>query len=337
MSGGKIALLVDRSMVIVKGPDAKTFLQGLLTNVIEPISREGLLLQRSTFAGLLSPQGKILFDFFVTCSGEDEYILDVARAQSAELVKRLAMYKLRAKIEILDASESWQVYGRFGDTSSGLSFTMWRENSDPRRSAMGSRILWSGTELRDHASEIEYIYGNTERLNFATPVQFVRSYTDRYSTELPAEVPVDDYHAHRIALGVPEGGKDYDFGDAYPHEANFDLFNGVSFTKGCYVGQEVVARMQNKTVVRKRVVKVQGSGPLTCSAEILLGEAPIGKIGSKDGIHGLAMLRLDRAIEAFDKGIALMAGGVAITADPTALDRYRTSINARPAAPGLSS
>ena len=56
----------------------------------------------------------------------------------------------------------------------------------------------------------------------------------------------EDYHAHRIALGVPEGGKDYVLGDTFPHEADMDQLNGVSFSKGCFVGQEVVSRMQNR-------------------------------------------------------------------------------------------
>ncbi len=78
----------------------------------------------------------------------------------------------------------------------------------------------------------------------------------------------EDYHAHRIALGVPEGGKDYAFGDAFPHEADFDQLAGVSFTKGCFVGQEVVSRMQNRATVRKRIVPVTGEAPLTPGAEV---------------------------------------------------------------------
>jgi tRNA-modifying protein YgfZ len=144
-----------------------------------------------------------------------------------------------------------------------------------------------------------------------------------------------DYHAHRIAVGVPEGGEDYDFGDAYPHEADFDLFNGVSFTKGCYVGQEVVARMQNKTVARKRVAKVTGAGRLETGQNVMFGDVPIGKVGSVFGVNALAMLRLDRAIEALEKGILLTAGGVALVADEAALDRYRASTAARPSAPGF--
>ena len=84
--------------------------------------------------------------------------------------------------------------------------------------------------------------------------------------------------------GIAEGGRDYPLGDTFPHEANYDRDAGVSFTKGCFVGQEVVARMQNKTVVRKRVVAITGTAPLTAGAEVLIGgTAAIGTIGSVDG------------------------------------------------------
>ena len=84
--------------------------------------------------------------------------------------------------------------------------------------------------------------------------------------------PPADYHAHRIALGVPEGGKDYRLRRAFPHEANLDQLNGVSFTKGCFVGQEVVSRMQHRGAARKRVVVVEGDAPLPTGAEITAGQ-----------------------------------------------------------------
>jgi folate-binding protein YgfZ len=130
-------------------------------------------------------------------------------------------------------------------------------------------------------------------------------------------------------LGVPEGGKDYAFGDAYPHEADFDIHNGVSFTKGCYVGQEVVSRMQNKSVVRKRVVKISGNGPLTAGTDILLGDVPIGRVATTDGENALAMLRLDRALEAEPKSLTLTTAGIRVTPDPEATARYRDSAAAK--------
>jgi folate-binding protein YgfZ len=126
-------------------------------------------------------------------------------------------------------------------------------------------------------------------------------------------VDAASYHAHRIALGVPEAGKDYPLGDTFPHEANLDALGSVSFTKGCFVGQEVVSRMQHRGTARKRIVIVEGDGPLEHGSEILAGPAAIGTIGSVAGGQGLALLRLDRAQEAVAKGEPLTAGGARIT------------------------
>jgi tRNA-modifying protein YgfZ len=311
MRAEKIAKLPDRGVVQVTGADAAKLLQGLITNDIANLETQPddiAFAAACAHTGLLSPQGKILFDFFCVRT-LDGFVLDAARDKAADLAKRLTMYKLRASAEIAVVSEDYLVLALWGPQACSSGPTKGTVAfRDPRHVEMGTRILAEARFATDIASA-------TNGFNVGSEV----------------------YHAHRIALGVPEGGKDYDFGDAYPHEANFDLLHGASFTKGCYVGQEVVARMQNKTVVRKRIVKVSSAAALTSGAEILFSEAPIGKIGSTDGRHGLAMLRLDRAIEALDKGTALTANGIPITADTLALDRYRASLAARPAAPGFSS
>lgn len=123
----------------------------------------------------------------------------------------------------------------------------------------------------------------------------------------------DAYHAHRIGLGVPEAGKDFAIGETFPHEADLDLLHGVSFEKGCFIGQEVVARMKHRGSVRKRVVPVEAAAPLRSGAAILVGDAEIGRIGSVAGAHGLALVRLDRAAEASAKGQKLLADGIAVT------------------------
>jgi folate-binding protein YgfZ len=122
-----------------------------------------------------------------------------------------------------------------------------------------------------------------------------------------------NYHAFRIGLGVPEGGKDYAFGDAFPHEALFDQLHGVDFAKGCFVGQEVVSRMEHRGTARKRVVPVEGAGPLPApGTSIEAAGAAIGTLGSVAGRSGLALIRLDRAEDALARGESLAAGGVAI-------------------------
>ena len=285
MSTAKIAILLDRGVVSVAGPDAAKFLQGLISNDLETtetLTATGR--HRAIHAGLLSPQGKILFDFFVA-KAADGFVLDVANDKLADLIKRLSMYKLRANVTISDASADHKCLALWGKDACSSGETIGTVAfDDPRLPAMGLRIL---AEAR-----------------FATDIT---------SATNGSKVAEADYHAHRIGLGVPEGGKDYDFGDAYPHEANFDLLNGVSFSKGCYVGQEIVARMQHKTAIKKRVVPVESSAALPHDRpDIVAGEVVIGKLGSVQGKHGLAMLRLDRAAEFSAQGQAMTADGVSI-------------------------
>ena len=304
----KIAHVSDRGVISVAGPDAAKLLQGLITNDIAAFDGKiGAGWTEAIDAGLLSPQGKILFEFLIA-NAPGTFLLDVAHDRVSDLIKRLTMYKLRADVSISDVTANYKLLALWGPDSCSSGETIGTVSFiDPRSPGLGRRI-WA--EAR-----------------FATDIA---SATNGF------RVSEQDYHAHRIALGIPEGGKDYDFGDAYPHEADFDLFNGVSFTKGCYVGQEVVSRMQNKSVIRKRVVKVTGATPLTNSSDVVLGNVAIGRIGSTAGVHALAMLRLDRMVEAIEKGIPLSAGGISLIVDPEALSHYRSSVTAHAAKPGFA-
>jgi tRNA-modifying protein YgfZ len=277
-TGARIALFADRGVVRVAGEDASKLLQGVITSDMDLLSA-----QPAIHAALLTPQGKILFDFFVVKMPEG-FLLETVADKAAELAKRLTMYKLRAKAEIQDRSVAYRVFAGWGADHSragevGETYIF----PDPRLAELG----WRGVTSARLVSWIAATLGGVE----ATP---------------------EEYHAHRIGLGVPEGGKDYAFGDAFPHEADLDQLNGVSFTKGCFVGQEVVSRMQNRASVRKRIVPVAGELPLTRGAEIRAGDAVIGTVGSVAGTRALAIVRIDRAAEAVAKGEALTAGGVAI-------------------------
>ena len=109
----------------------------------------------------------------------------------------------------------------------------------------------------------------------------------------------------RICAGVPKGGVDFAYGDAFPHDANFDLLNGVDFEKGCYVGQEVVSRMKHRGTARKRVARVKVLGePPAPGTPVLDRELAVGTLGSSLGREALAMLRLDRVEEARAAGAA---------------------------------
>jgi tRNA-modifying protein YgfZ len=272
MSQCNAALLSDRAVVRVSGAAARGFLQGLITNDIDKAKPGGAI-----HAGLLTPQGKILFEFFVVPAA-DGFLLDVAKAKAGELTQRLGFYKLRAQIEIAEdrsfaVAAVWGAQPRLHDGAIAY--------ADPRFAALGQRIL---------------LPANADARNLGCTL----------ATE-------DEYHAHRIALDVPEGGRDYAFGDAFPHEAMFDRLAGVDFDKGCFVGQEVVSRMEHRGTARKRIVGVEGEGPLPApGTEITAGGAPIGRLGSVSGSSGLALLRLDRAEEAKATGSPLRAGEVTV-------------------------
>ena len=264
------SLLEGRAVLCVRGPEAGKFLQGLITNDIG--KAQGA---KAIHAGLLSPQGKVLFDFFVVADG-DGFLLDVAQAQADELSKRLGFYRLRAQVEIeaepgIGVAAAWGGAPRPAQT--GIVYT------DPRLAELGHRmIVPKAAVIADFGC---------------------------------AGAPEDEYHALRIKLGVPEGGRDYAFGDVFPHEALFDQLNGVDFAKGCYVGQEVVSRMEHRGTARKRIVPVEGEAELPASGtSIEAGAATIGTLGSVSGKAGLALIRLDRAEQALAGGKELTAGGV---------------------------
>jgi folate-binding protein YgfZ len=277
----KIAPLPDRGVVAVDGPDALTLLQGLLTNDIRRLDTAPAL-----FAGLLSPQGKILFDFFIVRTPEG-VLLDVARDRAVDLVKRLSLYKLRAAVTIKDVSADHDVMAIFGGSqtmSVGLVY------DDPRLAALGARAIVAKTE---HAA---------------------------------CTATAADYHDFRIGVGVPEGGRDYPFGDAFPHEALFDQLDGVSFTKGCYVGQEIVSRMEHRGTARRRIVPVAGTaGKLVEGQPVLGGDVEIGRIGSVAGGRALAMIRLDRAQEFGEKSVPLRAGDSTLVVDIPAWAHFNTA------------
>ncbi|HVK80690.1 MAG TPA: folate-binding protein [Verrucomicrobiae bacterium] len=269
----RIARLPERSTVAVEGPDAHKFLQDLITNDLDLLKS-----QSAVHAGLLSPQGKVLFEFIVVQT-ERGFVLDTVRARAKDLVKRLTLYKLRAKIEISDRSEDQDVYAAWGEGAANVAPNAY---VDPRLPELGVRIV----RVKDAA------IADTE--------------------------DVAAYDAHRIALGVPEADKDYALGDTFPHEACLDILHGVAFDKGCFVGQEVVSRMQHRGTARKRFVIVTGAAALPpAKTEITAGEEParavIGVMGSSAGTSGLALVRLDRAAEMLAKGQKIKVGDVEVT------------------------
>jgi tRNA-modifying protein YgfZ len=259
---GQTVFLTDRGVARVEGPDAASFLQGLLTNDVEKLG-DG----QSRYAALLSPQGKILFDFLVFRESAESFLIDVPADRIADLVKRLGFYKLRAQVTVADASAGLAVVA----SPKG-------EPADPRAPGLGARRIVA----RDRAPP-------------------------------PDPEGRAAYEARRIALGVPQGGFDFAYGDAFPHDANMDLLNGVDFAKGCYVGQEVVSRMKHRGTSRKRIARVTLDGPAPPpGAPVLDGELAVGALGTAAGSEALALLRLDRVEEANAAGRPLTVTGVRV-------------------------
>jgi tRNA-modifying protein YgfZ len=275
----KAALLPDRGVIKVVGDEARNFLHGLVSaDVLE------LKPGAARFCALLTPQGKIVADFFVTEAPPAQgggFFLDVARSLAPAAVAKLNLYRLRARLIIEDLSEILGVLAAWGGEAKpayGLGY------ADPRLSALGLRVM-----VAPHLAAAA-------------------------AADLGAEfVDAGAYEAHRIALGVPRGGIDFRYGDAFPHEADMDQLHGIDFAKGCYVGQEVVSRMEHRGNARTRAVPVryEGAAPAAGSA-VTAGERQLGTMGSTAGGHGLALLRLDRVADALSSGQQLLAGGAPI-------------------------
>ena len=275
----KAALLPDRGVVKVAGAEARTFLNGLLTTDVTKVTPE-----QARFGALLTPQGKIIVDCIVAeapAADGGGFFLDCPRALAPGLVEKLNFYKLRAKVICEDLSEVlgvMAVWDGTGATEYGLIY------SDPRLPALGQRVM-----LPPHLAK-------------------------ETAADLGAEVfEAQAYEAHRIAQGVPRGGVDFIYGDAFPHETDMDQLEGVDFDKGCYVGQEVVSRMEHRGTARNRVVPIDASNfAPDAGVPVMAGDRQVGITGSHAGNRGLAMLRLDRVADARAAGTPLTAGGVAI-------------------------
>jgi len=273
------ALLPDRGVLKVAGEDARKFLNGLLTTDIADVTPG-----RAAFAALLTPQGKIMVDMIVTEAPAEDgggFFLDCPRALSGTLTDRLNFYKLRAKLRIEDLSEVLGVMAIWDgarETEYGLCY------ADPRLPALGSRCILPPHLAEEAAADLG-----------ATPVE------------------AKEYEAHRIALGAPRGGLDFQYNDAFPHEADMDQLNGIDFDKGCYVGQEVVSRVEHRGTARKRVVPVTFAdfGP-EAGVPVWVGEASAGVMGSSANGRGLAMLHLSRIGDALAAGTPIMSGGIAL-------------------------
>ena len=232
------------------------------------------------FGALLTPQGKITADFLITEAPAGHgggFLIDCPRALAQGLAAKLGFYKLRAKVTVENLSDSLGV------------LAVWDGEPAVKPDLAFCRPAQSGTRLADPGAR-----GTGAKA------------ADLIGAEL---VDSAAYEAHRIASGVPRGGLDFMYGDAFPHETNMDRLHGVDFDKGCYVGQEVVSRMQHRGTARTRTVRVvlEDFSPEP-GTPILAGDKSVGTMGSTAGHNGLALIRIDRAADALDGGIAADVG-----------------------------
>ncbi len=252
------AFLNDRAVLAISGPDARSFLQGLVTNNIAG----GLAPGTGLYTALLSPQGKILFDFLVT-EGDGALLLDVAAPAAELLLRKLKMYRLRARVEI-EARPQLGVYVNLSGHPD-IRPTPYADRAitfpDPRHPGLGLRSIGA------HA-------------------------------EMPANLPGPAaYHQERLRLCIPEGS---DFGTEkiFALDAGLEELHGVSFTKGCYIGQELTSRMKHRATARKRILHVAAQTDLPPPGTSLRrADTEIGELISAQGSQGFALVRLDRLEE----------------------------------------
>jgi folate-binding protein YgfZ len=249
MSMSNAALLEDRAILAASGTEARGFLNGLITNDIEKVSPANAI-----YAALLTPQGKILFDFLIV-EGDGALLIDCAAVSRDALAKRLTMYRLRAKVTIEPRDQLAVLVGLTGRPAlRGITF------DDPRHPGLGTRSIGARAEM-------------------------------------PNDVGTSaDYHKHRLELGVPEAS---DFGSdkMFALDGNLDELHAVSFEKGCYVGQELTARMKHRGTARKRLMPVYADTALPRSGTLKAGSRDIGEIATAYGKRGFASIRLDRLEE----------------------------------------
>ena len=277
-------VLEGRAILAIAGPERRAFLQGLVSNDVEKIAPD-----RAIYAALLTAQGRFLHDFTIAEIGE-ALMIDAEAARLDDLKRRLMLYRLRAKVRIEPAADH-AVVALFGDgalaalglparagaarvLASGIVFV------DPRTPELGARAIVPRAEIEQ------------ARAGFA-PADMAR------------------YDALRVSLGVPDGSRDMPIEKALVLEYGFEALNGVDWNKGCYIGQELTARMKHRALVRKRLVPVRIQGATPSPGSVIMQDGQeAGEMRGASGGVGLALLKIE-AIER--SGAVLTADGASLS------------------------
>ncbi|MBV1900312.1 MAG: hypothetical protein KUG56_01435 [Kordiimonadaceae bacterium] len=256
----QILALQNRAVIRLSGADSIKLLQGLVTNDVAKVGSD-----TAVYAGMLTPQGKFLFDMIIVADGDD-LLLDVEASSKPNLIRKLTLYKLRADVTITDEDTTvWALFN--GTAEQGIAY------KDPRHKALQQRVI---------------------------------------ATENPCPAAQDlqheTYEERRIRHGVPDGSRDIIPEKYFWLETNAEKINGVSFSKGCYVGQELTARMKHRTNLKKCLTPVRLNGDVQPGDTLKTAEGkPAGEIRTVANGHALAYLRLEH------KAADLRVGDVAVS------------------------
>ena len=255
MEKNEVITLEDRGFIQVKGPEAKDFLQNIVTNDIEKVTNSSTL-----FSSILTPQGKYLFEFFVL-KLKDGYLLECEKKSTVEIIKLLNFYKLRSKIDLINLSEKYVAaiisLEKFKEINSSSlskgSTTSYQDDSvyiDPRNDKLGAKII----------SKLANIHLTIKKLNLKI--------TDKKK-----------YYTKSFELGIPQVELSKLKGKIFGIENNLDELNGIDFKKGCYIGQENTSRIKLRNKLRRRILPIQKIiGEISENDIIKYKNSDIGKI-----------------------------------------------------------
>lgn len=261
----------DRSIIEITGPDAAHFLERLITTDVEKLNVNELLP-----GALLSPQGKVLFDFLIGKLANG-FFIDIADQLADTFAKRLKLYKLRSDVEISESIKQ-------------VTTISWENDSVP------SQI---------DSAFIDKRFPDNEKV--------IRRYDKNSSPIAIYEPALKQWDLLRIQYAIPESGKDFALNDVFPHDINFDQLGAISYKKGCYVGQEIVSRMHHRGTARRRTLIAEAEQNLPSSGTIEANGKTIGELGTVFDRQALALVRIDRAKAAMDNGIALTVNNIPLT------------------------
>ena len=250
----KVYILEDRGLLYINGDDAKEFLQNIITNNIENVSED-----RSCFSVLLTPQGKYLYDFIII-KHKSGFLLDCEKKIIDDLYKKLNLYKLRSKVEILNLSNEFVVASLSKEKFLEIENSKNKEGStikfredpiflDPRSKELGARLIIN----------LEKLYLSLKKLGLEIS-------------------EVDEYYNHSHLLGIPQVDTKYLQDKIFGIECNFEELNGIDFRKGCYVGQENTARIKLKDKLNKRLFAIKVLEGQINSEEITFQNKNIGRL-----------------------------------------------------------